>query len=105
MHKIYIFTVLLVFLSCFSQQHLSLSLFSRVSSVSFPKTPTQKTHSVSISGKDRKKVRALLIVCELATNSHSGGVSTQHTAETHTDTESGLLLIGLEKAEIFWISQ
>lgn len=36
------------------------------------------------------RVRELLIVCELTTNSHSGGVSTQHTAEhthTHKDTE------------------
>ncbi len=40
------------------------------------------------------RVREMLIVCELTTNSHSGGVSIQHNAETHThthtDTESDL---------------
>lgn len=42
------------------------------------------------------RVRERLIVCELTTNSHSGGVSTQHTAgkkNTHTLTESGVVSV------------
>ncbi len=60
---------------------LSLQCFCPAESAKYLfQTPTQKTHSVSKSRKERVRVRELLIVYELTTNSCSGGVSAQHNA-------------------------
>lgn len=39
------------------------------------------------------KVREVLTVCELTTNRYSGGVSTQHNAETHTHTLRAIFIM------------